>query len=162
MERREDSTMENREASIQISALELPGCDLRHSLILPVTNCPCLSASKRKSIRNTHWKNWCWSSNTLATWCRVDSLEKTLMLGKIDGKRRRGQQRIRRLDSIAEAMDRSLGKLQEIVRDREACHATVPGVANSWTRLSDWTTEGFPGSLRMSLCRPARAKTKMS
>ena len=59
------------------------------------------------------------------------------MLGKIDGKRRRGQQRIRRLDSIAEAMDRSLGKLQEIVRDKEACHATVPGVANSWTRLSD-------------------------
>ena len=93
---------------------------------------------------------------------RVNSLEKTLMLGKIDGKRRRGQQRIRRLDSIAEAMDMSLGKLQEIVRDREAWRATVPGEAKSWTRLSNWTTEGFPGSLRMSLCRPARAKTKMS
>ena len=59
------------------------------------------------------------------------------MLGKIDGKRRRGQQRIRRLDSIAEAMDMSLGKLQEIVRDREAWRATVPGEAKSWTRLSN-------------------------
>ena len=72
---------------------------------------------------------------------RTDSLEKTLMLGKIEGRKRRGRQRMRWLDSITDLMDMSLSKLQEFMMNREAWHTTVHMMSKSQTRLSDWTEE---------------------
>ena len=129
----------------------------------PALHLPCsvsfwfLLISMWRSVLSVHWKEWCWSwnSNTLATWYEelTPLLGKTLMPGKIEDRRRRGQQRIRWLDGITDSMEMSLSRLQVLVMDREALHDVVHGIAKSRTQLRDWTELNWISKWIIPICK---------
>ena len=95
----------------------------------------------KKSTLSIHWKDWCWSSNTLATWYKEPALWKDLLLGTIEDRRRRGQQRMRWLDGIIiDFVDMSLSSCPRDSEGQGSLRAAFHGVTKSWTWLSDWTT----------------------
>ena len=114
---------------------------LEKTLVSPL-DCKEIQSILKKSVLNIHWKDWYWSWNSKYFGYPMqssDSFEKTLMLGKIEGRRRRGWQRMRWLDGITDLMDVNRSELRELVMDREAWCAVIHGITKSWTWLSNWT-----------------------
>ena len=121
----------------------------RRLLRVPWTARRCNQSVNPKGILNTHWKDWCWSSNTLATWCEEPThWKRPWCWERLKAGGEGGQQRMRWFDGIIDKIDMSWSKLRETAKDREAWHSADHRVAKSRTQLSDWT----PQLLHCSLC----------